>query len=108
MLGTMATEINAPAPGEDARPAPGEDARAAAREKYAAPAEPKLMDRSLYALGWISALGFVLAVVSLFGVFTVETLQAFTIWSGLIGTGLMVGFLALIAQLAAKAIVENK
>lgn len=85
-----------------------EEQRAAVREKYGAQPAPSVKNGSLSALGWISAVGFIIAIVSMIIVMGSRDVLAVTIWGGLVGTGITVGFLALIAYLATKAIITSR
>ncbi|MEJ6490719.1 hypothetical protein PQI23_13415 [Leucobacter sp. USCH14] len=85
------------------------EARAAAREKYGTSTAPeKITNSALSALGWISLLGFALAIVGLIVTTSSDSMVTITVWSNFIGAGITAGFFALVAYLATKAIITSR
>lgn len=65
-------------------------------------------DPGLSALTALAILGALIAGIGIIVVVTSENLIAVTIWSSLIGPGVIAMFLALVAYVAVKAILTNR
>lgn len=80
------------------------------RENRAIATDKSEGNSSLSALGWISAIGFVLMIIAMFviGSSTSPGPVSMLFWPAMITVGATVGFFSLIAYLAVKAIITAK
>lgn len=83
-----------------------EDQRQAVREKYGD--QPAAKNGYLAGLAFMSVMGFFLAGLAMFIMYSVQSDMAFLIWNGLFPICAAVGFLAWIAYLTAKAIITSR